>query len=104
MLQSPTVIEEQLEEIVNIDEIIPKLVQETQSLPNLIQEAMRLHNLLSLPHLLVRRIRGNEPLVDYYQSHVVTSAEYLSILKKKTMDKAVAKENKEGKRKEIEDK
>jgi len=65
---------------------------------------MRLHNLLSLPHLLVRRTRENEPLIDYYRSHVVTSVEYLSILRKKTMDKVVAKENKEGKRKEIKDK
>jgi hypothetical protein len=77
MLQSPIVIEEQLKEIINLNEVTPKLVQETQSPPNLIQEAMRLHNLLSLPHLLVRHIRGNEPLVDYYQSHVVTSIEYL---------------------------
>jgi hypothetical protein len=101
MLQSPAMIKEQLEEIVDLDEVTPKLVQETQNPPNLIQETMRLHNLLSLPHLLIRCTRGNEPLVDYYQSHVVTFAEYLSILRKKAMDKVVAKENKEGKIKEI---
>jgi hypothetical protein len=65
---------------------------------------MRLHNLLSLPHLLVRCTRGNEPLIDYYRSHVVTSVEYLSILTKKTMDKVVAEENKEGKKKKIKNK
>jgi len=36
MPQSPIVIEEQLEEIVNLDEVIPELVQETQSPLNLI--------------------------------------------------------------------
>jgi hypothetical protein len=35
MLQSLTVIEEQLEEIVNLDEVILELVQKTQNLPNL---------------------------------------------------------------------
>jgi hypothetical protein len=59
-----------------------------QSPPNLNQEAMRLHNLLSLLHLRTRRARGKKPLIDYSQSHVVTSFEYLNILKKKTMNKA----------------
>jgi hypothetical protein len=76
MSQSPTMIKEQLEDIVNLYEITFELVQETQSPPNLIQEAMRLHNLLSLPHLPIRCTRGKEPLIDYFQSHVVTSAEY----------------------------
>jgi hypothetical protein len=31
------------------------------------------HSLLSLPYLLARRTYGREPLVDYSQSHVVTS-------------------------------
>jgi hypothetical protein len=66
MLQSPAMIKEQLEEIVDLDEVTPKLVQETQSPPHLIQKAIRLHNLLSLPHPLVRHIRGNEQFVDYY--------------------------------------
>jgi hypothetical protein len=34
---------------------------------------MRLHNLFSLPYLPTRRIRGKEPLGNYFQSHVVTS-------------------------------
>jgi len=44
MPQSPTMIEEMLEEFVNLNEVILELMQETQSLPNLIQQAMRLHN------------------------------------------------------------
>jgi hypothetical protein len=35
---------------------------------------------------------GKEPLIDYSQSHVVTSIEYLNIIKKKIMDKPIAKE------------
>jgi hypothetical protein len=53
---------------------------------------MRLHNLLSLLHLPPRRTRGKEPLVDYFQSHVVTFVKYLNILKRKAMDKETTKE------------
>ncbi len=38
------------------------------------------HGLLSLPHLLARRTNGRKPLIDYFQSHVVTSKEYLRIM------------------------
>jgi hypothetical protein len=38
---------------------------------------------MSLLCLFVRHTKGKEPLVDYSQSHVVTSFEYLDILKKK---------------------
>ncbi len=91
-------IKEQLEEIVNLDEVILELVQKTQSLPNLTLEAMRLHNLLSLPYLPTRCIRGKETLDDYFQSHVVISIKYLNILRKKTMDKVVSEEIREGKK------
>jgi hypothetical protein len=59
---------------------------------------MRLHNLLSLPHLLVRHTRVEEPLVDYFQSYVVTCVEYLNIQRKETMDKTIAKEIKKRKK------
>jgi hypothetical protein len=36
-----------------------------------------LHNLLSLSHLPIRKTSDKEPLVDYSQSHVATSDEYL---------------------------
>lgn len=44
------------------------------------QRALSTNNLLSLPHLLVRRMNGRELLVDYSQSHVVISNQYLSIM------------------------
>jgi hypothetical protein len=50
---------------------------------------MKMHLLLSLPHLFVKQIRRKEPLLDYSQSHVMTSAEYLTIMHKKVMEKAI---------------
>jgi hypothetical protein len=44
------------------------------------QRALSTNNLLSLPHLLVRRKNGRELLVDYSQSHVVISNQYLNIM------------------------
>jgi hypothetical protein len=49
---------------------------------------MKFYNLLSLPHLFVRRIVKKEPLIDYPQSHIVSSAEYFAILQQRTLDKA----------------
>jgi hypothetical protein len=54
--------------------------------------------------LPVRHTRGEELLVDYSQSHVVTCVEYLNIQRKEIMDIAIAKEIKKGKRKERKDK
>jgi hypothetical protein len=59
---------------------------------NLTQEAMQLHNLLALPHLLARPTQGKELLMDYFRSHVATSIEYLRVLQKKVIDKAITKE------------
>jgi hypothetical protein len=61
---------------------------------------MRLHNFLSLLHLVTRQIRGKEPLIDYFQSHFVTSIEHLNIIFKNTMDKATIEEIVKQKRKE----
>jgi hypothetical protein len=47
------------------------------------------HNLMSLPHLPTRRTNGREPLMDYSQSHVITSEEYLRIMRQKAMDRDV---------------
>ncbi len=71
-------------------------MHETYSLLNLTQEAMRLPKLLSLPHLPIKQIRGTKPLIDYFKSHVVIFVACLNILRKKTMDKAITKEIKEG--------
>jgi hypothetical protein len=57
------------------------------------------HNLMSLPHVLARKTNGREPLVDYFQSHVVNSKEYSRIMQQKAMDKEVTKHIKESKRK-----
>ncbi len=38
------------------------------------------YGLLSLPHLPIRKTNGREPLVDYFQSHVVTLEKYLRIM------------------------
>jgi len=58
---------------------------------------------LSLPHLPVKKTCEKEPLVDYIQSHVVTSDKYLQILHKKTMDKEAIKIIREQRRKEREE-
>jgi hypothetical protein len=58
------------------------------------------HSLLSLPHLFVRRTNGREPLMDYFQSHVVTLEEYLRIMQQKAMDKEVVKQIRKSRRKE----
>ncbi len=63
-------------------------------------EALAGNNLLSLPHLLTRRTSGRESLVDYSQSHVVTSEEYLTIMWQEVMNKEVAKLFRETRRKE----
>jgi hypothetical protein len=50
-----------------------------------------------LSRLLARHTKGKEPLVDYSQSHVVINFGYLNILRRKTMEKVVVEEIKEGK-------
>jgi hypothetical protein len=42
--------------------------------------AQRCHNLMSLPHLPTQKTNGRKPLVDYSQSQVVNSREYLRIM------------------------
>jgi len=51
------------------------------------KEEIHQHSLL---HLLARRTQGREPLVDYSQSHVMTSIHYLSALQKKNINKVIA--------------
>jgi hypothetical protein len=57
-----------------------------------------------LPHLIAKHTREKEPLIDYSQSHVMITIEYLNILKQKTLNKAIAKEIGEGKKKERKEK
>jgi len=51
------------------------------------QQVLTLTNLLSLPQMLTRRIFKKEPLIDYSSSHVVTSNQYLAVLKQKAMSR-----------------
>jgi hypothetical protein len=61
------------------------------------------HDLLSLPHLLARTY-GRKPLVDYFQSYVVTSREYLRIMRQKAMDREATNHIRESKREEKQEK
>ncbi len=61
-------------------------------------------NLLSLPHLVIKKIKGKKPLVDYNQSHINTPNEYSNISRQRTMEKEVIEEIKRQKRKESEEK
>lgn len=49
-----------------------------------------MHNLFLFLHLLTSQTKGKEPLVDYSQSHVVTSYQKLNIMSKKMVDTATA--------------
>jgi hypothetical protein len=53
-----------------------------------------------LPHLIAKHTRGKEPLIDYFQSHVMITIEYLNILKGKTLNKPIVKKIREGKKNE----
>ncbi len=71
--------------------------QEEQEPLTLTQKSMKIHNLLSLPHLPTKQPKGKEPLVDYFQSHVITFQEYHIILKRKAMGKVAINETKKQK-------
>jgi hypothetical protein len=57
-----------------------------------------------LPHLIAKHTRGKEPLIDYFQSHVMITIEYLNILKGKTLNKPIVKKIREGKKKRTKNK
>jgi len=52
---------------------------------------MKVHQLLLLLCLLAKQTKGKEQLMDYLQSHVMISVEYLTITHKKAMEKVGAK-------------
>jgi hypothetical protein len=56
--------------------------------------------LFSLPHLPAKRTNGREPLVNYFQSHVVALEEYLRIVRQGAMDREAAKQIGKSRRKE----
>jgi hypothetical protein len=61
-------------------------------------------SLILLWHILTRRAKGKEPLVDYLHPHVVKCENYLTILRQKPMDKEVVVKVKEHKTKDKEKK
>jgi hypothetical protein len=76
MPQTPIVRKQQLEKniVVNLDEGSPEGgLEEIQQFPNLTKKSMRMHNFTLFPYLLAKHTKGKEPLIDYSQSHVVTS-------------------------------
>jgi len=81
MLKSPGTTTNNHEEdqlVVDLENVIMKskdLIGSNQS------EGVGLAHLLSLFTLPTTRRQGNEPLMDYSSSHVVTSNEYLAIIK-----------------------
>jgi hypothetical protein len=81
-----------------------KLLQDAPISKDFIEEEMHVRSLLSLPYLLARCTQGKEPLVDYSQSHIMTSTNYLSVLQKKTIDKASIDNSREARVKEKEEK
>ncbi len=99
--------------VIKLENMVENLAQpsldETIMLRNfrsLIQMALAqgCHCLLSLPHLPTRRTNGREPLVNYSQSHVVKSKEYLRIMQQKAMDSKATKQICESRRKERQEK
>jgi len=58
---------------VNIDEVATKVRVGTNNFTNTTQQVLANGNLFPWPHLLLRKTHGREPLVDYFQIHVVTS-------------------------------
>jgi hypothetical protein len=83
--------QETQELVVNLDHETKHAPLESENIANLTQDLV-FSNLLSLPHLLARKTKGREPLMHYSQFHVVTSDEYLQIMRQKVMEKEVVKE------------
>ncbi len=73
---------------------------EDLNVPNQTQRAPPLANILLLFQLPTKKTHDKEQLIDYSNSHVVTSNQYLTILKHKAMDKEVVNKIRELKSKE----
>jgi hypothetical protein len=72
------------------DELVVNLEDSNLELDYLIiqsqtQGVTKLGDLLCLPRLPTRRRHGKKPLLDYSNSHVVTSNQYLVVLRQKAL-------------------
>jgi hypothetical protein len=47
-----------------------------------------------------KKDHGREPLMDYFQKHVITLKEYLRIMRQKVMDREATKQIRKSKKKE----
>jgi hypothetical protein len=63
-----------------IDEDAPELEVGNNNFTNITQQGLTIGNLFILLHFPSRKTQGRKPLVDYSQSHVVISKEYMSKL------------------------
>jgi hypothetical protein len=88
--------------VVNLENLIPK--EESLIFENLNSTFIEFTSLLLLSHILTRKTKGKEPLVEYLHSHVVKCEIYLTILRQKPMDKEVVVKIKEHKTKDKEKK
>jgi hypothetical protein len=79
--------------VVNLED--SNLELDDPTIPSQTQRVAKLGDLLSLPRLPTRKRHGKEPLVDYSNSHVVTSNQYLAMLRQKALGKEVVDKIKE---------
>jgi hypothetical protein len=87
---------------VNLED--PSIDLENLPIPSQTLEPLTLVDLLTLPRLPRKKTHGKEPLVDYSNSQVVTPYQYLVQLNQRVMEKEIAKNIKELKAKEREEK
>jgi hypothetical protein len=68
-------------------------VQKVENLEVATQVPLSFVNLSPLSYLFTRGTRGKKLLVDYNQSHIITSTKYFEFLWKKMLKKKVIKKN-----------
>ncbi len=84
----------------NIDEDAPKLEVGSKYFMNITQQGLANGDLFTLLHSPTRKTQARELLVDYSQSCVVVSEEYLSRMRQKTLEKEAIETIREAQRKE----
>jgi hypothetical protein len=82
-VQRPHVLVEEAPHVVDIIQPTFESLQVAPISKDPTKEEMCLRSLLSLPHLLARCTQGKNLLIDYSQSHVMTTINYLSVITKK---------------------
>jgi hypothetical protein len=88
--------------VVNLENLTPK--EKSLIFENLNPTFIEFTSRLLLSHILTRRTKGKEHLVNCLHSHVVKCENYLTILRQKPMDKEVVVKVKDHKTKDKEKK